>query len=112
MPAPDPHGITIEERPHGWGVLVETFMLSGRAQRMARARGILRNLAANRWACRWCGGPVPEFRRADACYCVEGCRKRAAPVPPEGKGAGCISRRRRARDGLLGRTPWTPRKAA
>lgn len=78
MPAPDPHGITIEERPQGWGVLVETFMLSGRTQRMARAKRILRNLAANGWACRWCGGPVPEFRRADACYCVEGCRKRAA----------------------------------
>ena len=78
MPAPDPHGITIEERPHGWGVLVETFMLSGRTQRMGRARRILRNLAANGWACRWCGGPVPEFRRADAAYCGEGCRKRAA----------------------------------
>lgn len=78
MPAPDPHGITIEERPHGWGVLVDTFLLSGRTQRMARAKRILRNLVANGWACRWCNGPVPEFRRADAAYCGEGCRKRAA----------------------------------
>lgn len=79
MPAPDPHGITIEECPHGgWGLLVDTFMLSGRTQRTARAKRILRNLAANGWACRWGGRPVPEFRRADACYCCESCRKRAA----------------------------------
>ena len=58
MPAPDPHGISIEERRNGWGVLVETFMLSGRTQRMARARRILRNLAANGWACRWTRGCI------------------------------------------------------
>ena len=86
MPAPDPHGITIEERPQGWGVLVETFMLSGHTQRMSRAKRILRNLAANGWACRWCGEPVPEFRRADACYCGEGCRKRAARSRRKEKG--------------------------
>ena len=78
MPAPDPHGISIEKHPHGWRVLAGTFVLSGRTQRMARAKRILRNLAVNGWVCPWCGGPVPEFRRADACYCCEGCRKRAA----------------------------------
>lgn len=78
MPAPDPWGITIETRKGSWGVLVETFMLSGRTQRMARARRILANLKRDGWSCRWCGGPVPEFRRADARYCCEGCRKRDA----------------------------------
>ena len=78
MPAPDPDGISIEKRPTGWGVLVDTFMVAGRTQRMQRARRILRNLAADGWSCRWCGGPVPEFRRADARYCCEGCRKRDA----------------------------------
>jgi len=79
MPAPDPHGITIEGTPSGgWSVLMETFMLSGRTQRMARAKRILRNLRLNEWRCEWCGGPVPEFRRADARFCREGCRKRAA----------------------------------
>lgn len=45
---------------------------------MARAKRILQNLAANGWACGLCGGPVPEYRRADARHCGEGCRKRAA----------------------------------
>ena len=78
MPAPNPDGITIEQRPDGWGVLVDTFMLAGRTQRMLRAKRILRNLVADGWCCRWCGGPVPEYRRADARYCCEGCRKRDA----------------------------------
>lgn len=39
---------------------------------------MMRNLRRNGWCCEWCGGPVPEFRRADARYCREGCRKRAA----------------------------------
>lgn len=76
MPAPDPHGIRIEAQGGRWGVLVETFMLSGRTQRMARARSILANLHRNGWACLSCGDPVPAHRRADARYCCEGCRKR------------------------------------
>lgn len=79
MPAPDPQGVTIESRDGGgWSLLVEIFMLSGRTQRIARARRIGQNLRRNGWACQWCGDPVPEFRRADARYCCEGCRKRAA----------------------------------
>ncbi|MCJ1900967.1 hypothetical protein MR829_11340 [Paracoccus versutus] len=71
--------MTIEAREGGgWAVLIETFMLSGRTQRKARAMRILANLKRNGWACGWCSGPVPEFRRADARYCCEGCRKRAA----------------------------------
>ncbi|CAM3142523.1 hypothetical protein PANO111632_05060 [Paracoccus nototheniae] len=78
MPAPDPHSVTIEAQGDGWAVLVETFLLSGRTQRKARAKRILANLTRNGWTCRGCRDPVPEYRRADACYCCEGCRKRAA----------------------------------
>ena len=79
MPAPDPHAITVEERQRGgWAVMADTFLHSGRTQRLARAKRILRNLMVNGWSCRWCGGPVPEHRRADARFCCEGCRKRSA----------------------------------
>ncbi|WP_405403614.1 hypothetical protein [Paracoccus sp. Ld10] len=78
MPAPDPHGITIEVQGNGWSLLIETFLLLGRTQRKARARRILANLHRDGWACRNCGGPVPEYRRADARYCCEGCRKRVS----------------------------------
>lgn len=77
MPGPDPNGVTIERRDRA-RVMVDTFMVGGRANRMARAKGILRNLAVNGWSCRWCCAAVPEFRRADARYCCEGCRKRSA----------------------------------
>lgn len=79
MPAPDPWGISIEERPNGgWAVQCDVFMLSGRTQRLARAKRILSNLRRDGWSCKWCAKPIPEWRRADAVYCCEGCRKRAA----------------------------------
>lgn len=78
MPAPDPSGVTIEHHAQGYSVLIETFMLSGRTQRLARARRIGQNLRRDGWSCLWCAKPVPAFRRADARYCCEGCRKRAA----------------------------------
>lgn len=78
MPAPDPWGITIEKRSGGFGLLIDMFMHSGRTQRLARAKRIAHKLHANGWRCAWCSRPVPEFRRADAVYCSEGCRKRAA----------------------------------
>lgn len=76
MPAPDPRGITIEPQGEGWALLMETFLLSGRTQRKARARRILANLTRDGWTCHACGDLVPEYRRADARYCCEGCRKR------------------------------------
>lgn len=89
MPAPDPHGIKIEAQGGQWGLLVETFMLSGRTQRMARAQRILAKLHRDGWTCQGCGGPVPEFRRADARYCCDGCRKRAARMRRKLSGACC-----------------------
>lgn len=80
MPAPDPFGIWIEEHGNGgFTVNAERPLWSKQnASRMARARAVLRNLVRNGWTCRHCGGPVPAFRRADARFCCEGCRKRAA----------------------------------
>gem|GEM_PF-1436613 len=84
MPAPDPWGITIENRGQGCRVFADMFMLSGRTQRLSRARRIVANLRRNGWTCQGCGGPVPEFRRADARYCRESCRKRQARERPKG----------------------------
>lgn len=46
--------------------------------RIDRAKRILRALARDGWRCAWCSGPVPLFRRVDAVFCSDGCRKRAA----------------------------------
>lgn len=78
MPAPDPHGVTIEPPRRRMEPANRNIQFSGRTQRKARAMRMMRNLRRNGWCCEWCGGPVPEFRRADARYCREGCRKRAA----------------------------------
>jgi hypothetical protein len=38
---------------------------------------MLRNLRRDGWTCQWCRDYIPSFRRVDARYCTEGCRKRA-----------------------------------
>lgn len=79
MPGPDPNAITLgEDWPDRMTVLVETFMSGNRKARMARAKRILGNLYRGGWLCWWCRDPVPLWRRADARFCCEGCRKRAA----------------------------------
>ena len=79
MPAPDRDGVYIEENEDG------TFRVQGLVwspgnlrHHVARVRRILRNLRRNGWRCEWCGDPVPEYRRADARYCREQCRKKVA----------------------------------
>lgn len=77
MPEPDPCGIDPGEN---WprGVLVYKWPCGNWKHRKARAQRILRNARWGEWACTFCEEPVPMFRRADAVYCCEGCRKRAA----------------------------------
>jgi hypothetical protein len=80
MPEPDPHGI---EPAENWprGVLVYHFLCGNKRHRNARAQRILLNArrgGGGEWSCRECGDPVPFTRRADAIYCREGCRKKAA----------------------------------
>lgn len=79
MPSPDPKGVTRSNAPSGMvSVLVDTYLAGNRKARMARAMQILSYLEAGGWQCRWCGDQVPFYRRADARFCCEGCRKRAA----------------------------------
>jgi len=80
MPEPDPEGIDYgDEWPERVSVLTYRPLWGGnKRHRMARAKAILARLLRDRWACRWCWQSVPLFRRADARYCCEGCRKRSA----------------------------------
>jgi hypothetical protein len=84
MPAPDPHALTYDETPSGHPrVIAEVWPSSGlfagnRRHRLKRQRAVLLNLQRGGWCCPWCGDHVPLYRRADAVYCREACRKRAA----------------------------------
>ena len=85
MPAPDPFGLHYDQTPDGCPIVTAELWTSrlppfsgNPRHRLARARAVLRNLLRNGWACRHCGDPVPLWRRADAVYCSEGCRKHAA----------------------------------
>lgn len=84
MPAPDPFAVYLEEGPDGRPVVVwevwpskGAFAQGNRRHRMNRGKSIRQNLRFGGWACRWCDDPVPLWRRADARYCCESCRKRA-----------------------------------
>lgn len=77
MPTPDPHGIWLEEDHRGnLTVFMEKHFFSSMQTRKARAKAILLNHRRNGWACQWCGEEVPVYKRSDAKYCSEGCRKR------------------------------------
>jgi len=86
MPAPDPNGLTYDETATGapmvraeiWGSRNRPFFEGNPQHRMARAAAVLKRLNLDGWTCRQCSEPVPMYRRADARYCCEGCRKRAA----------------------------------
>jgi len=54
------------------------FRTGNNGNRKARAVAILKRLAQGKWFCRWCGDDLPDHLRADAIYCRESCRKRAA----------------------------------
>lgn len=77
MPEPDPHGV----EPGDSGPLslyVYHFFCGNVRHRNARAQRILYNLRWGGWRCPECRGYVPMFRRADAIFCRESCRKKAA----------------------------------
>jgi hypothetical protein len=79
MPGPDPQGIDINERPDGsFTITAELWRHGNRAHRLARMLAISKRIKVDGWRCPWCGEPVPLYRRADANYCGEGCRSRAA----------------------------------
>lgn len=79
MPGPDPHAVWFEEYDGRLLASFEPYFWTGNVgNRKARAIAILKRIAWHDWFCRWCGNDLPEWRRADALYCSEGCRKRAA----------------------------------
>ncbi len=80
MPAPDPDGI---EPGEYWprNILAYHYFCGNRRHRDDRARRILENARWGEWSCRYCGDPVPLWRRADAVYCTTGCRRGAASAP-------------------------------
>ncbi len=84
MPGPDPSGIEYSETADGrWSVFAYVWPKSGpyagnRKHRMARLRAVIANLKIDGWLCSWCSNPVPLWRRADAQFCCEACRKKAA----------------------------------
>ena len=79
MPAPDPQGLDMEEHPDGsFTMTAEIWHYGNRKHRLARMLAVSHRIKANGWRCAWCAEPVPLYRRADARYCCEGCRSRAA----------------------------------
>ena len=84
MPGPDPDGLNIDEGEDGIN-LVMAFRTDANVlrnggnmrHRYDRARHIEIRLRRG-WNCLQCRELVPIYQRADACYCSEGCRKRAA----------------------------------
>lgn len=80
MPAPLPNAVWIETGENGRPtVYFESAYWGGKSRdRKRRAIAMLRKVARTGWFCGWCKEPIPYFRRVDAEYCCEGCRKRAA----------------------------------
>lgn len=77
MGAPDPDGISIDLQDGRVVVQFQVWCESNPVAREARAVRILRliGIDGDNWQCRWCGNPIPVFKRADAHYCRETCRK-------------------------------------
>ena len=87
MPGPDPQAVWIEEDAYGrLLVSYEVFLVTNRTARKRRAIRLLRNVSRGGWLCPWCNEPVPHFRRTDARFCGESCRKKAARWRRHGTG--------------------------
>ena len=79
MPGPDPNGLYIEEYDNGgFRLTAEIWWHGNRRHRVARMLAIKQRLRWGGWKCLCCGEPVPIYKRADARYCSEGCRKAEA----------------------------------
>jgi len=75
----DPNGLDIEEYDDGrFRLTAELWWYGNKRHRIARWRAVSRRIKQDGWRCRFCGEKVPLFRRADAIFCREACRKKAA----------------------------------
>jgi len=48
------------------------------AHRRTRVETIATRIVKNTWKCAWCSSSLPIWKRADAIYCGESCRKKDA----------------------------------
>lgn len=79
MPGPDPHALWIETDADQPTVSFQAYLSTGNnGNRWKRAVAMLRRLTRGDWKCRRCGEAIPDWRRVDAMYCRESCRKSAA----------------------------------
>jgi len=80
MPGPEAQTIWIEpNRRGGFTAQYHKYLFTGAAvHRKARVVAIVKRMAQRTWCCRRCGDELPIDKRADARFCGEGCRKRAA----------------------------------
>ena len=79
MPGPDPDAIELFTDGSRKVVYYDRYFWTGNTgNREKRAKEILRRAIAGDWVCNWCGDKLPVWRRADAQYCSESCRKKAA----------------------------------
>ena len=79
MPGPAPHSIWFETIYGGSLVTFENYL--GQRQslhREQRAQALSNRLLQNTWKCRWCSSSLPIWKRSDAIYCGESCRKKDA----------------------------------
>ena len=77
MGAPDPDGVHIDFYGDRAVVQFQVWIEANPKSRKARAIRILRQIGyhGEGWRCRWCNDYIPTFKRADARYCSNGCRK-------------------------------------
>lgn len=80
MAGPHPNTIWIERNDSGgFYAEFERYFWTGNAgNRQARVLAIGRRMMKGTWRCQWCGDDLSQDKRADAQFCREGCRKRAA----------------------------------
>ena len=79
MPQPDPSGLYLDEREDGsFTVTAEVWWYGNRRHRLARMHAVARNIARGGWRCWHCGTEIALFKRADARYCDDRCRKALA----------------------------------
>jgi hypothetical protein len=79
MPHPDPRALELVAQADGsMTVRAEIWPHGNRRHRIARLRAVARNLCFDGWRCLRCRTEIAIFKRADARYCSEQCRKCAA----------------------------------
>lgn len=80
MPEPNPHSVWIEREDGSTTLSYLRFnFFTGRiADHEPRAKKLAQRIIEGSWVCRWCSCELQHWRRSDAHYCSEHCRKKAA----------------------------------